>query len=373
MKDQRQHPYLGLPDRQFWRREPGVERPGLLDPVGDVPFTVSRRDKVVTAGSCFAQHVARHLTQAGFHHLITEEPHPLLPAAVALNFGYKMFAARYGNIYTARQLLQLLHRAYGLFTPLADHWSLDEDERVVDPFRPQIQPRGFVSAAELAEDRRVHLAAVRRAVEEMDVFVFTLGLTEAWVNKRDGAVFPLAPGVAGGRHDPAVVAYHNFDEVETTADLLAALEFIRARNPQVRIILTVSPVPLNATMENRHVLLSTTWSKAVLRIAAERACRSLPDMFYFPSYEVITAPHTRGRYFAEDRREVREEGVNHVMRLFFRHLAGERMAQAAPGAKDKRRAEGVDPTLARMERLNRIHCDEEALDNRPARRPRRQS
>jgi hypothetical protein len=43
---------------------------------------------------------------------------------------------------------------------------------------------------------------------------------------------------------------------------------------------------------------------------------------YFPSYEVITGAYTRGRYFAEDLRNVTEEGVSHVMRLFLSHAAG---------------------------------------------------
>jgi hypothetical protein len=363
----RGHPYLELPDRQFWKKEPGIANPPALDPVGKVPFTLSRTDRVVTAGSCFAQHVARHLTQGGFNHLITEQPHPILQPRVVADFNYRVFSARYGNVYTARQLLQLLQRAYGAFTPLADHWPRGNGGRVVDPFRPQIQPEGFTSAVELAEDRRVHLAAVRQAIETMDVFVFTLGLTEAWIDKRDGAVFPLAPGVAGGRYDPKTVMFHNFDEVETATDLLAALEYIRARNPRVRIILTVSPVPLNATMEDRHVLLSTTWSKAVLRIAAEKATRALTDTCYFPSYEIITAPHVRGRYFGDDCREVLDAGVSHVMGLFFHHFAGVPLptGEVKPSAPTDKADPVSDTHVARMEELNRIHCDEEALDNAP--------
>ncbi|OZB13532.1 MAG: hypothetical protein B7X55_12775 [Rhodobacterales bacterium 34-62-10] len=367
MTRHRPHPYVGLPDRQFWKKERGIVDPEALDPVGKMPFTLSRTDRVVTAGSCFAQHVARYLTQSGFNHLITEQPHAILQPKVVTDFNYRVFSARYGNVYTARQLLQLLQRAYGQFTPRADHWPRGSAGRVVDPFRPQIQPEGFTSAAELAEDRKMHLAAVRHAIEAMDVFVFTLGLTEAWIDRRDGAVFPLAPGVAGGRYDPDTVIFHNFDETETAADLLAALHFIRARNPRVRFILTVSPVPLNATMEDRHVLLSTTWSKAVLRIAAERATRALADTCYFPSYEIITAPHVRGRYFAADCREVLDAGVAHVMGLFFHHFANVPLASGAakPAAGTAQQEERPDAHVARMEELNRIHCDEEALDNAP--------
>ena len=37
------------------------------------------------------------------------------------------------------------------------------------------------------------------------------------------------------------------------------------RTPKLRILLTVSPVPLTATAGDDHVLLATTYSKSVLR------------------------------------------------------------------------------------------------------------
>ncbi|MGK3891080.1 hypothetical protein, partial [Enterococcus faecium] len=69
------------------------------------------------------------------------------------------------------------------------------DGRWADPFRPSIEPEGFATIEDLEADRRAHLAAVREMFAGLDVFVFTLGLTEAWVSRVDGAVFPIAPGV----------------------------------------------------------------------------------------------------------------------------------------------------------------------------------
>jgi hypothetical protein len=362
MSQSPRHPYLGLPDRQFWRNEPGIADPAAFDPVSDVPFQISRADRVVTAGSCFAQHLARHLAQAGFYHFQTEPAHPLFDDALAHRFGYGLFSARYGNLYTPRQLLQLLHRAYGMFTPLQSAWPRGPHPRVVDPFRPQIQPEGFTSEAELVADRATHFAAIRAAVEQMQVFVFTLGLTEAWEDPRDGAIFPLAPGVAGGVYDPETVRFRNFDEAETAADLTEALTFIRSKNPQVRIVLTVSPVPLNATYEDRHVYLSTTLSKAMLRLAAERVAAGFDACCYFPSYEIITAPHTRGRYFAEDCREVLPAGVDHVMGLFFRHFAKD--AGVAPETSTGAARENLAAHLEEVEAAIDLLCDEQAITNR---------
>ena len=114
----KRHPYVGRPDYQFWGKEPALQDPKLFDPVGTPSFQIDKSDKVVTAGSCFAQHVARFLANAGFNFLVTEQPHPLLPETMAARMNYGLFSARYGNIYSARQLRQLLQRAYGEFVPL---------------------------------------------------------------------------------------------------------------------------------------------------------------------------------------------------------------------------------------------------------------
>ena len=100
-------------------------------------------------------------------------------------------------------------------------------------------------------------------------------------------------------------------------DELCAL--MRSVNPRLRVLLTVSPVPLIATYEDRHVLVSTTLSKAVLRVAADAAQRRFDFVDYFPSFELIAASSAGGQYLEPDLREVRDVGVAHVMRCFSRH------------------------------------------------------
>ncbi len=97
------HPYAGLPDYAFWRRSVGDD----TDPVVDSPFRVGPETKIATAGSCFAQHISRMLTEQGYRYLVTE------PEGEDAG----VFPARFGNIYTPRQLLQTFDRAYAVFRP----------------------------------------------------------------------------------------------------------------------------------------------------------------------------------------------------------------------------------------------------------------
>jgi hypothetical protein len=343
------HPYRHISEAQRWSRAMAGRGSAEIDPVPTPPFLIEPDTRVVTAGSCFAQHVVRHLREQGQVAFETETAHPLLPATLAEPFGYGIYAARYGNLYTSRQLLQLWRRANGVFAPTDDIWV--GDGGWFDPFRPTIQPGGFGSAREYHEDRRRHFAAVRRAFSEMDVFVFTLGLTECWASRDDGAVYPLCPGVAAGHFDGSRHVLLNLGVDEVVADLSAFITEVREVNPGMRVILTVSPVPLAATAEPQHVLMATTYSKSVLRVAAEQLTR-LRDVYYFPAYEIVTAAGQD--YFAEDRRSLREHGVRRVMALFARHMLAStgRHHVGTKGGDFLHQARVAIDTL----------CDEERLD-----------
>jgi hypothetical protein len=351
-------PYANLPDSAFWRRAIVALPPSAVDPIGPAAFKLSKTDKLATAGSCFAVHLSRHLARSGFNYFVTEHGHPML-GALAADFGYGVFSARYGNLYTSRQLVQLFDRVYGAFVPKEDLWA-GADGRFFDPFRPNIQPNGFASEREYWADRKTHFAAVQQLFEQLDVLVFTVGLTEMWSSKEDGATYPLCPGVAAGMFDADRYEYHNLSCEEVTADLVAFINKLRTVNPKARVILTVSPVPIIATMEPRHVLLSSTYTKCALRAACDAVVRRFDGVAYFPGYDIVTANYTRGCYFEDDLRSVTQEGVDHVMGLFYRHYGGEAAAlpatPVAPQAADK-------PVVSKLsEEVNQVLCDEEMLD-----------
>ena len=106
-----EHPYAGMPDYAFWRRAVGPVAMGDVDPVVRARFPIRSDHRVATAGSCFAQHIARHLAQSGFNYFITETLSPFVPEHLARDYNYGVYTARYGNIYTARQFIQLLKAA----------------------------------------------------------------------------------------------------------------------------------------------------------------------------------------------------------------------------------------------------------------------
>jgi hypothetical protein len=315
-----QSPYKRLADHQFWRRAVERVEPSEVDPVVSGQFKISKSDKVATAGSCFAQHISRTLADVGFNYYVAEHAPPGVSPEEALARNYNVFSARFGNVYTAAQLLQLFERAFEAVDYGESVWRR-ADGRIVDPFRPAIEPDGFLSQAEMHASRTEHLACVKRMFASLDVFVFTMGLTEGWRTKGRGAIVPLAPGVVASPDSDEDYEFVNFGVADTITQMATFVEKLRKVNRAAKIVLTVSPVPLVATYEKRHVLASTTYSKSVLRAAASEVASCFDDVAYFPSYEVITGAFNRGQYFEADLRSVTKEGVDHVMRLFLKHYA----------------------------------------------------
>lgn len=353
------NPYSNLPDFQFWKKSLATLPMDEVDPVTQPNFKVDRSQKIATAGSCFAQHIARTLSRNGFNYFVAESAPTDMDATTAHASNYGVFSARYGNVYTVRQLVQLIDRAFGRYSPEDQYW-LRKDGRYVDPFRPQIEPDGFHTLEDAEVSRRQHFAAVRTMIEEMDVFVFTLGLTEGWRSRHDGAVFPLAPGVAGGEMDLTRYEFVNFTADEVTTDLEKVIERLATINPKCKVILTVSPVPLIATYEPRHALVATTYSKAVLRVAAENIRSLYSHVEYFPSFEIITGSFTKGIYFEEDLRSVTDEGVAHVMRLFLKHyMVGE--STDVGNTEFELNTTGATESADKKKSLFDIVCDEEAI------------
>ena len=177
--------------------------------------------------------------------------------------------------------------------------------------------KGLLSSETVKLHRAYHIARVRHVFERAQVFVFTLGLTEAWIDAASGAVFPTAPGVIAGDFDASRYKFKNFTFQETYDDLTAFFALAKQANSNVRFLLTVSPVPLTATASGEHVLQATAYSKSVLRAVAGQLTQDREDVDYVPSYEIITSGLSASRFFQDNLRSISSEGVDAVMRMFF--------------------------------------------------------
>jgi len=350
-----QNPYVDLPGDAFWKT--GVASKSAFDICGlwKPKFKVLPKHKIVTAGSCFAQHIGRALAGRGYGWFDAEPAPEYLSPENCKRFNYGIFSFRTGNIYTAKALRQWMEWAYGVVEVPDEVW--EKDGRFYDPFRPAIEPNGFETAEELRQSREVTFAALRRAVEETDFFVFTMGLTESWQNAEHGYEYAMCPGTLAGSFDSEKHVFLNHGFGGIMADLKVAIRLMRSHNDGLRFLLTISPVPLTATATGQHVLTSTIHSKSTLRAVAGELAAEHRKVDYFPSYEIITGIPYRSMFFEPNLRSVSPNGVALVMDNFFRDQEARFGPVKLPKAKKESSAKP-----ARNKSQENIVCEEEMLN-----------
>ena len=309
-------PYSELPESSFWRTGVAQEDPRQIKFLYHKKFNISAQDKIATAGSCFAQHISRHLQSNGYKVLDLEPPPRGLSRDFCQKHGFSMYSARYGNIYTVKQLLQLAQEVAGDRKP--QNWIWERNGKFYDALRPNIEPEGFDSIEETVENRQHHISRVKKLFKKLDLFIFTLGLTEMWSHKRSGTIYPTAPGVIAGKFDENIYEFKNANHEEIVSDFKKFESVIRKlrKGESFKILLTVSPVPLTATASKNHILVANTCSKSILRsVASELSTSSNID--YFPSYEIVTNPRNISLAYEENLRSVKDETIETVMKHFF--------------------------------------------------------
>jgi len=349
------NPYMDLPPEAFWRT--GVADLDMMDIKGlwTPKYKVGRWQRFATFGSCFAQHFGKALVRERF------KWHDGEPAPVGMSdenknyFNYERFSVRTANIYTTSLLNQWVSWALNIKPSPEIFW--EKDGRIYDPFRPRIEPNGFASVEEMLRSRQLTIEAFGDVIRTTSVFVFTLGLTESWFDVEGGYEYPMCPGTAAGDFDEKKHKFmaQSYDFVEKNLNTVIGL--LRAANPNIMILLTVSPVPLTATNSGKHVLVASSASKSILRAVAETTANTLPYVDYFPSYEIINSPVFKGAFFKPNQREVEQFGVDFVMRNFFAGIGHEMTNEA-----ERERIKVAEHKKAEVQRkMDEIACEEEIL------------
>jgi hypothetical protein len=215
---------------------------------------------------------------------------------------------------------QIFEYTFERWTPDLRWWVAPESGKVQDPYR-RIVLYDDLEGAEA--DFARHRACSRRALEQAEVLIVTLGLTEIWEDVVDGSVIclPAGPYVNEGgdmsRYRFRVSRYN-----ENLANLERCAALLWEHNPNCRIIVTVSPVHLWATFrEDVDVISASCNSKATLRAVADEFVSRYERVAYFPAHEIATVflPMTGHSIFAEGRENfhVNAATVEFIMKHFF--------------------------------------------------------
>jgi hypothetical protein len=155
-----------------------------------------------------------------------------------------------------------------------------------------------------------------KLIQDADVVFITLGLTEVWWDDELDVPMNVPPIHWKFARETKRFRFINTDFAENLSSVRKMVELIRAKSRKdVKIILTVSPVPLNHTFTDQDIIVANTYSKAVLRAVAQEVYVNYDFVDYYPSYElVVNSP--RDLAWRHDRRHVTNAMVDHVISTF---------------------------------------------------------
>ena len=248
-----------------------VERFVLPGYIPDAP-PFSRRDKVFAQGSCFAAEIQKALNRAGTPSDYVEVGEEInSPLANRLMFEYALTDA-----------------------PV----RCDHHARALQPELRQL---------------------VKRCVQTADVLVLTLGLGfEPYLNGE--LTFSIVPEFLNGVEWRLSTVEKNAEHIE--AIMASALN----ENPNLRFVISVSPIPLKNSFLHYSPFAADCVSKSTLRLAAEAIMSKRYDgVYYWPSFEAVRwlAPH-HGRIFGigdgVDHRHIEREKIDVITSLFLKYF-----------------------------------------------------
>lgn len=133
-------------------------------------------------------------------------------------------------------------------------------------------------------DRDYYIEQIRNA----DVFIMTLGVAAAFFTPEGEFVMPR-PSELHTRALTEQYAFKTSSVAQNVENVKYIIDVIRSLAPQIKIILTVSPVPLHATFEFESAVVADCLSKSVMRVTAHEVVNhcGFKDVYYWPSFEVF--------------------------------------------------------------------------------------
>lgn len=282
----------------------------VFRPVIRPVFEISKDDKLFAMGSCFARGIETALKDRGFvmESAATEFDH------FETIGGRRLNPLGFTNKYTTYSMLNELRWALDPEAQFPEASLVDLDGGIcIDPhINPTLKP---VDRAGTLERRRIMTEVVRRIANCRVVFL-TLGLVEAWYDKDAGVWLNSTPTAVMRAKYPERYAFlvtdypANLENLEQFHALL-----MKYGHSDVHVIVTVSPVPLNATFSGEDVVVANTFSKSTLRAVASEWANRHDNVQYFPSYEIVLNSD-RDLAWEGDKRHVKGQMARYIMDYF---------------------------------------------------------
>ena len=245
-------------------------------PIPASPFPISHSSKVLSLGSCFAQTIGSKMQAAKF--------------AVLVN--------PFGTLFHPLNLADLLKQAI----PAAqmDPAGVVEREGVFVHYAAHSEVKGG-SRTELEENYTRQMLRLHHSLKEASHLVLTLGTAWIYQHREFGRV-------TNCHKQPAALFEKKLSSLEELENgLRPVLRFLTQLHPNLKIILTLSPV-----RHTKEGISENQLSKSLLRVLCAQLEQQLEAVTYFPAYEILVDELRDYRFYKSDLVHPSEEAENYI-------------------------------------------------------------
>jgi len=198
------------------------------------------------------------------------------------------------------------------------HLSMVESENSTFATRRLLESNNEETIKILTEGLPVTLAQVTQKIRNTDCLILTLGVALIILNE-NGKYEPGASKRFYKKKSKSMMYMTSIEE--NVENVVSIISTFKKFNPDLKIFLTVSPIPLVAGLPSYSGFTSDCISKSIMRTTAHVVMnKGLDNLYYWPSFEIVRwlAAHTGPTFGAEDigSRHVNQDLIDLIILLF---------------------------------------------------------
>jgi hypothetical protein len=244
-------------------------------------FQISHQDKILMMGSCFVENISSKLLQSGFNIDVNPFGIQYNPASLANS----LYDILNNKVYTKKDLIfhEDIHHSWAHHS----RFSGDTEELVLEKINSQIKQSSIF-------------------LKEASLLILSFGTARVYHLLSSGEI------VSNCHKLPDKM----FREEQLTIEQIRCqwtelIQHLRQLNPNLRIMLTVSPIRhwKNGAHENQL-------SKACLLLAVNELIKENVQCYYFPAYELIMDDLRDYRFYSDDMFHPNQQAIDYIWEKF---------------------------------------------------------
>lgn len=268
----------------------------IIENYTNVDKIVTQTSKVSSIGSCFAEEILLWMKQNNFN----------------------VIDPAWGMVYNPKNIRLIIEGGleYHNFNPLERFWDFGDGD-IMSPYVKSSKELSPIKLGSSIEQAKINEAKLFKhfgeVLKDVETLIITLGQTEYWATEKDYP-FYAAPWVGIKDGDKNHKAY-NLSQQEVKDELNTTISLLKKHNPNINILISVSPVPLVASIsEGNSAYISAGRAKSTLHSATLEVVDEWDKVYYMPSYEIVTSKPESA--FKPDGRHVLPGTVSNIMEIF---------------------------------------------------------